>query len=227
MKKENLLVCICAAVSLAGVLVWQLFFAEKVSFYMVGMVLIVLTILPFFASFERGRAAAVEISLLAVMAALAVASRAAFYALPQVKPICAVVIVSGVCFGAKNGFAVGAISAFVSNFLFGHGVWTPYQMLALGLCGLFAGLLFRAVRPTRVRLAVYGFFAATVLYGLIVDLSTVFMTLSRLTWQGVFGVYAAGAVFSLIFGATTAVFLFLFGEAFVKKINRIQKKYAV
>lgn len=227
MKKENLLVCICAAVSLAGVLVWQLFFAEKVSFYMVGVVLIVLTILPFFASFERGRAAAVEISLLAVMAALAVASRAAFYALPQVKPICAVVIVSGVCFGAKNGFAVGAISAFVSNFLFGHGVWTPYQMLALGLCGLFAGLLFRVVRPTRVRLAVYGFFAAAVLYGLIVDLSTVFMTLSRLTWQGVLGVYGAGAVFSLIFGATTAVFLFLFGEAFVKKINRIQKKYAV
>ena len=128
MKKENLLVCICAAVSLAGVLVWQLFFAEKVSFYMVGVVLIVLTILPFFASFECGRAAAVEISLLAVMAALAVASRAAFYALPQVKPICAVVIVSGVCFGAKNGFAVGAISAFVSNFLFGHGVWTPYQL---------------------------------------------------------------------------------------------------
>ena len=102
MKKENLLVCICAAVSLAGVLVWQLFFAEKVSFYMVGVVLIVLTILPFFASFERGRAAAVEISLLAVMAALAVASRAAFYALPQVKPICAVVIVFAACWAITH-----------------------------------------------------------------------------------------------------------------------------
>lgn len=227
MKKENVVVCVCAAASLAAILVWQLFFAEKVSFYIVGAAVIVLTLLPFFISFERSRAAAVEISLLAVMAALAVASRAAFYALPQVKPICAVVIVSGVCFGAKNGFAVGALSAFVSNFLFGQGVWTPYQMLALGLCGLFAGLLFCRVRPTRVRLAVYGFFAATVLYGLIVDLSTVFMALSRLTWQGVVGVYASGAVFSLIFGITTAVFLFIFGESFVKKINRIQKKYAV
>lgn len=227
MKRENILTCACAGLALVLILLWQLFLAEKVSFYIVGVVLIVLTMLPFFVVFERGRAPAVQISLLAVMTALTVASRAVFYALPQVKPICAVVIISGVCFGAKNGFAVGALSAFVSNFLFGQGVWTPYQMLALGLCGLFAGLLFRAVRPTRVRLAIYGFFAAAVLYGLITDLSTVFMTLTRLTWQGVFGVYAAGAVFSLVFGATTAVFLFLFGEAFVKKINRIQKKYAV
>lgn len=227
MKKENLTVIMIAVFSLTFVLVWQVFFSNDISYYIVGSVIIILTAIPFFVSFEKDEKTAQKISILAIMTALAVASRAVFYLIPQVKPICAVVVVCGVCFGAKSGFIVGALSAFVSNFIFGQGLWTPYQMLALGFCGLISGIVFSKITPKRISLSLYGFFAAFVIYGIIVDLSSVFAMLNDITLEGVLSVYVASIPFSLTFGISTAVFLFLFGESFVKKILRIKLKYAI
>lgn len=227
MKKENLTVIIIAVFSLAFVLVWQVFFSNDISYYIVGSVIIILTAIPFFVSFEKDEKTAQKISILAIMTALAVASRAVFYLIPQVKPICAVVVVCGVCFGAKSGFIVGALSAFVSNFIFGQGLWTPYQMIALGFCGLISGIVFSKITPKRISLSLYGFFAAFVIYGIIVDLSSVFAMLNDITLEGVLSVYVASIPFSITFGISTAVFLFLFGESFVKKILRIKLKYAI
>lgn len=227
MKKENLTVIIIAVFSLAFVLVWQVFFSNDISYYIVGSVIIILTAIPFFVSFEKDKKTTQKISILAVMTALAVASRAVFYLIPQVKPICAVVVVCGVCFGAKSGFIVGALSAFVSNFIFGQGVWTPYQMIALGFCGLISGIVFSRVKPKKLSLSIFGFVSAFAIYGFVVDLSSVFMMLSDITLRGVLSVYLAGIPFSLTFGISTAVFLLLFGESFVKKILRIKFKYAI
>ncbi len=185
--------------------------------------------LPFFINYEKRKTGTREITLIAVFVALAVASRAAFYLIPQVKPIAAVVIVAAVCLGAVRGFFVGAMSAFVSNFLFGQGYWTPFQMAALGLVGLAAGLLFsKKKNKNRFVLAGVGFVLVVVVYGLIVDLSTVFAALgNNITPQGVLSIYAAGLPFNLVFGATTAVFLLLFGEMFIRKTERIIRKYGV
>lgn len=94
--------------------------------------------------------------------ALTVAGRAAFYWAPQVKPVSALVIVAGVCLGAESGLLTGAMSAFLSNFFFGQGPWTPWQMFGFGLIGFLAGVLFRARSPApgaggavRVRRAVH------------------------------------------------------------------------
>ena len=43
----------------------------------------------------------------------------------------------------------------------------------------------------------------------------------------VLAIYAAGVPFSAVFGGATALFLFLFGEDFIKKINRINIKYGI
>ena len=157
-------------------------------------------------------------ALLSVLTALAVVSRAVFYLIPQVKPIAAVVIVAGMCLGPFSGYMVGALSAFLSNFLFGQGIWTPFQMVALGLVGLLAGMLLRPGRVNRWVLALVGFFLATVVYGLVVDLSTVLMTVTDFTWPAVLAVYASGAPFDLVFGGSTAVFLVLFGTPLEQKI---------
>ena len=53
------------------------------------------------------------------------------------------------------------------------------------------------------------------------------MTVTEPSFASVGAVYAAGIPFSAVFGAATAVFLFLFGEAFIKKINRIIVKYGI
>lgn len=99
-------------------------------------------------AYERSAPTAGEIALVSALTALAVASRAVFYLIPQFKPIGAVVIVSAVCLGARRGYIIGALSAFISNFIFGQGVWTPFQMVALGLVGFAAGLILKNLKQT-------------------------------------------------------------------------------
>ena len=226
MKKAFLYITV--ALSLAFIVLWQFLFADSVNYYIVSVVILIASMLPFFVSYEQKKVTARDITLTATLIALAVVSRAAFYLVPQVKPIAAVVIVSAVCLGAQKGYIVGAFSAFVSNFIFGQGMWTPFQMVALGTVGLLAGLIFRWLKVNRYTLSLVGFVLATVVYGAIVDMSTVLSAYgNNVTLKGALSIYASGAVFSLVFGGATAVFLFLFGMPFITKIERISKKYGL
>ena len=45
----------------------------------------------------------------------------------------AIIIITGIAFGTESGFLAGTISEFVSNFIFGQGPWTQWQMFALGI----------------------------------------------------------------------------------------------
>lgn len=226
MKKAFLYITV--ALSLAFIVLWQFLFADSVNYYIVSVVILIASMLPFFVSYEQKKVTARDITLTATLITLAVVSRAAFYLVPQVKPIAAVVIVSAVCLGAHKGYIVGAFSAFVSNFIFGQGMWTPFQMVALGTVGLLAGLIFRWLKVNRYTLSIVGFVLATVVYGAIVDMSTVLSAYgNNVTLKGALSIYASGAVFSLVFGGATAVFLFLFGMPFITKIKRISKKYGL
>ncbi len=226
MKKAFLYITV--ALSLAFIVLWQFLFADSVNYYIVSVVILIASMLPFFVSYEQKKVTAIDITLTATLITLAVVSRAAFYLVPQVKPIAAVVIVSAVCLGAHKGYIVGAFSAFVSNFIFGQGMWTPFQMVALGTVGLLAGLIFRWLKVNRYTLSIVGFVLATVVYGAIVDMSTVLSAYgNNVTLKGALSIYASGAVFSLVFGGATAVFLFLFGMPFISKIERISKKYGL
>lgn len=226
MKKAFLYITV--ALSLAFIVLWQFLFADSVNYYIVSVVILIASMLPFFVSYEQKKVTARDITLTATLITLAVVSRAAFYLVPQVKPIAAVVIVSAVCLGAHKGYIVGAFSAFVSNFIFGQGMWTPFQMVALGTVGLLAGLIFRWLKVNRYTLSIVGFVLATVVYGAIVDMSTVLSAYgNNVTIKGALSIYASGAVFSLVFGGATAVFLFLFGMPFITKIERISKKYGL
>ena len=212
--------------SLIGIIIWQVALSEKINYYITSVAVLILSMLPFFFSFEAKKITSREITLISSLIALAVISRAAFYLIPEVKPIAAVVIASAVCLGAERGYIVGAFSAFVSNFIFSQGIWTPFQMVALGLTGFFAGLIFKKLKANRYSLAVFGFIFAAVVYGLIVDISTILVMFGdNLTFEGIISVYAAGAPFNLVFGLSTAVFLFFFGEGFISKIERINTKY--
>lgn len=223
---KKLTAIICVAGCAASAVLWQIF-SEGRSYYLICTVIIILSMLPFFADFERRGGHARETALIAALTAIAVVSRALFYLIPQVKPIGAVVIICGVCLGAKRGYLIGALSAFISNFIFGQGIWTPFQMAALGTVGFLAGLIFSRAAAKRVPLAIAGFVLIFVVYGLIVDLSTVLVMTTDYSFASVFAIYASGAVFNLVFAAVTAICLFAFGESFVKKINRITLKYGI
>ena len=110
---------------------------------LLGFLFLLASSLPFFLVFEKKRPQAREMVPIAVMAALAVTGRAVFSAvpLPNFKPCSAVVIITALSFGPEAGFLTGALTAFISNFIFGQGPWTPWQMFAWGLIGFLAGIL--------------------------------------------------------------------------------------
>ena len=208
------------------VVLWQIFFSNT-NYYLVSVLIIIVSMLPFFSSFEKSEHTSKDITLIASLTALAVVSRAVFYLVPQVKPIAAVVGVSGAVLVAKRGYLIGALSMFVSNFIFGQGAWTPFQMVAMASVGLCFGLVFDYIKPTKISLSVVGFLSVLILYGLIVDLSSVLYFNSDMTFKGIVAIYASGVPFNLVFAGVTALFLYFFGETFIKKIERINIKYGI
>ncbi len=211
----------------AATVLWQILFSKTTSVYLICAVILLACALVFFLSYENSAPSARELALMAVLIALAVASRAVFYMLPQFKPVAAVVIVCAVCLGAEKGYIIGAFSAFVSNFIFGQGIWTPFQMVALGSVGFAAAVVFKIIKPNRWTLSAVGFVLAFALYGLIADAGSALIMATDNNIKTVLAVYAAGVPFSAVFGGATALFLFIFGEGFIKKLNRIIIKYGI
>ena len=213
------------AVIALGVSVW-----DDRRFYIVSLLIIVASMVPMALRFERRRPAARELVVLAAMIAIGVAARAAFYMVPQFKPAVAIAIVTGVAFGAESGFIAGAMIAFVSNFIFGQGAWTPWQMEAMGLLGLLGGLIFHrrdGVLPKLLPLCIFGGLGTLVIYGLIMDTSTVFTTQSSVSWELLAAAYASGFVFNVIHAAATVFFLLILARPLLKKLNRVRVKYGL
>lgn len=193
-------------------------------YYLVSLLIIVISLFGFFFSFEKSKPGVALLTMISGLIALAVASRIVFFFLPQVKPIAAVIILIGISFGADAGFVSGALAAFVSNFYFGQGSWTPFQMFALGLIGFFSGVLLKN-RHNKWIAMLYGFFSVLLIYGGIVDLNTLYFTSRQPTKEIILAVYAQGLPFDLIFAASTSIFLFVLYTPITKTIGRIQQKY--
>lgn len=111
------------------------------SYYITSTLVIVELLVPFLLAFESRKPQARELVVIAVLSALAVAARVVI-PLPHFKAIFAVIMLSGIAFGPEAGFMVGAVSALASNFFYGQGAYTPWQMFAYGAGGMLAGFLF-------------------------------------------------------------------------------------
>lgn len=198
-------------------------------FYFISILLILYILIPFFAGFERKRPQARELMILAVMIAIAVAGRAAFFMIPQFKPILAIVIISGVSLGRQSGFLVGAMAAFVSNFMFGQGPWTPWQMFAMGIIGFLAGVLAEhgILGKKKLPLLIFGGAAAFLLYGLIVDLWTIFSMTAEPDLSVALGVYGAAVGFNAVHGVATVIFLWILAVPMKEKLDRTKQKYGM
>lgn len=202
---------------------------EDRSYYFVSLLILAVTMLPFLLVFEHRKPMARELVLLATLSALAVAGRAAFFMLPQFKPVVAIVILTAVTLRPEAGFLVGAVSGFVSNFFFGQGPWTPWQMFSFGIVGFLAGILaVRGILPKkRWALCLYGGIATVVIYGGIMNFSSAILFGGKLTAKSLLAIYASGVPFDLIHGASTVIFLFFLANPMMEKIGRVQKKYGL
>ena len=167
--------------------------------------------------------------IIGVMAALAAASRVAFAVMPYLKVITGIIMITGIAFGPQAGFLTGAIGAFASNFFFGQGPWTPWQMFAYGFAGFWAALLFHG-RPSWRKpwgLGLFGFFSILLLVGPMLDSCTVFTVLPKLTLANVLLIYGQGVPVNMIHGLGCGMTLLVLTKPLLQKLGRIQRKYGI
>ena len=193
---------------------------QVASFLILGAVL-----LGGFAWYERSRPPAQVVALVAALAALAIAGRIAFAAFPNMKPTTDIVVFAGFALGAAPGFAVGALAALVSNFWFGQGPWTPWQMAGWGMCGLLGAALALGLRNAgRLTLAATCGLAG-ILYGALLNFSLMATYGGDLSLER-FGVLAARAVpFDAAHAIGNIVFALIAGPAIVRMLTRFRERF--
>ena len=181
----------------------------------------------FFASFETSRPSLRQVMPTVVLAALAAAGRMLFAPIPDFKPVSAICILAGAVFGRRSGFMVGALAALVSNFFFGQGPWTPWQMYAWGLVGYLAGVLADRGWLDRTPVLLAFGFSSALLYGLLLNGWNAIGFIHPLTVPAVLVSFGAALPFDLLHGVATVVFLAALYLPWKRKLERIKRKYAL
>ena len=139
-------------------------------------------------------------------------------------------MITSIAFGPEAGFLVGAVSSFVSNFIFGQGPWTPWQMFAYGLAGFLAGI-WAKVRKTdgdkNLSSAIFGAVVVICLVGPILDTSTLFTMAETITRDFAVSVYLSGLPVNIIHGIATFLTVLFLCKPITEKLNRIKIKYGM
>jgi energy-coupling factor transport system substrate-specific component len=193
---------------------------EVASFLGVGLV-----ILAGFAWYERSRPPSQVVALVAALAALAIAGRIAFAAFPNMKPTTDIVIFSGYALGGAPGFAVGALTALISNFFFGQGPWTPWQMAGWGLCGVLGAALALRTRDAGrfVLAATCGF--AGILYGALLNFSTMATFGGDLSWRYFLVLEVRAIPFEVAHAVANIALALIAGPAMVRMLARFRRRF--
>ncbi len=167
-------------------------------------------------------------AITAVMSAMAIAGRVVFAGFPGIKPVAALIIISGAGLGRLPGFCTGALTMLISNFFFSQGPWTVWQMFSFGLMGFVSGLIFYP-KPKLQKpwiMAVFSFVYYLFVAGPILDLSGIF------TWIGgnppaLRATLIAGLPVNFTAGIATAVFILALSGPILRKIDRLKVKYGL
>ena len=227
MKKSNIVTLIIFFLLIPA----TLFLGTKIpgrSYYITSTLMILELMVPFFMAFEGRKPQARELVVIAVMCAIAIVARTAI-PIPHFKAIFAVIMLSGIAFGPEAGFMVGAISAFASNFFYGQGAYTPWQMMAYGAGGMLAGFLFAKGRLPQKPwvMAVFGFFATILWVGPLLDCSHIFLMLSVINRDSILAALLSGFPVNLSQAICTVLIMLLFGRPLLDKLDRIKLKYGM
>jgi energy-coupling factor transport system substrate-specific component len=184
-----------------------------------SLLLVAVALIAFgFAWLESGPGSAKEVALVAVLGGVAAAGRVLFTAVPGVQPVTVVAVAAGAALGARVGFGVGAVAALVSNFYLGQGIWTPWQMLAWGGCGVVGALAARLIRRRWALAALC--FALGFAFSSAMDLWH-WYTFWPHTWEALVAVYGRGVWFSAAHAVGNVVFALAIGP----ELRRLLERY--
>lgn len=228
MKKKSTVALIL--VTLIAVPV-TLYFSLKLpgrSYYLMSAAVALEILIPFFLSFEGRKPQARELVTVAVMAAIVTIARVAV-PLPSFKPTYAMIMLSGIALGPETGFLTGALGALGSDFFYGQGPFTPWQMMAYGLMGMLAGAAYNThlLKRKRIPMTIFCFITTVAIVGPILDLSSVFLTAPFLAKETVLPIMASGLPVNLLQATCSSLTVLLFGEIILEKLDRVKQQYGI
>ena len=178
--------------------------------------------------YERTHPGSRMLALVATLAGLAAIGRIAFAPIPNVKPTTDIIFIAGFALGGAPGFVVGAVAALASNLLFGQGPWTPWQMVAWGLCGVFGAIIGRVSGQQlgRIPLALLCGVAGLG-FGAIMD-GSIWVTYAG--GQGItqyLAISATSLPFNIAHALGNIVFALAFGPALLRAVMRYRTRLEV
>ena len=181
-----------------------------------------LSVILFVAGFEKKEIGTRRMVIVSVMIALSVVGRF----IPFFKPVTALTILTAIYLGGEAGFMTGAFSALISNFYFGQGPWTPFQMLGWGLVGLAAGALAKPLKKSRVFLLIFGVLSGAV-FSAIMDVWTVMWYNEGFDTSLYLSAMLTALPHTALYAVSNFIFLFFLAKPFGEKLERIKIKYGV
>lgn len=139
--KKTLISALLVLIAIPLVIVLGAFWGND-NYILVSLLVLAITMLPFFMVFEKRKPKAREIVLVSVMCAVTVCAHMICKVTIPLRAGTAIIIICGIALGPESGFLIGALGRFVLNFYAGHGPWSPWQMFCWGLLGFLAGIAF-------------------------------------------------------------------------------------
>lgn len=196
------------------------------SWQLVSVVMLMFSIGAGMLWYERSRPPSQIVALVAVLAALAVAGRIVLAPIPNVVATTDIVIIAGFVLGPAPGFAVGALGGLVSNFWLGQGVWTPWQMVAWGMCGIAGALLWRLTggRVNRWVLAVFCGLAG-VLFGAWMNLETMVSFGGEMSLDRYLALEVRAIPFDIAHMTGNVIFALAAGPAMIAALVRFRERF--
>jgi energy-coupling factor transport system substrate-specific component len=183
MQKSNFLPLLMGSILGFIAFTWPLYLPDsRFPLFQPGNARVLALLIAFFAvaliaiEISRGALDAKAVAILGVLSALIAALRLVGAGAVGVEPMWFLLILASYAFGATFGFSLGVVSLAASAFLTGGiGPWLPFQMLAAGWIGMFAGafskLTYRNLKlRSEILLLVSIGVAASLMFGLLMDL---------------------------------------------------------
>lgn len=205
----------------ALVLVGAMVFSER-QHLIVSLGMDCMALLFFLTGFEKRKTGGRRMVIVSVMTALCIVGRF----IPLFKPITALTVITAMYLGGEAGFLTGALAAALSNFYFGQGPWTAFQMLAWGFIGLIAGWMANPLKKHRWLLLLYGVLAGAA-YSLIMDVWNVLWYGGGFDWTLYAASVATALPHTIVYAVSNFVFLFFLARPFGEKMERVKVKYGV
>ncbi|MDS1029249.1 ECF transporter S component [Bacillota bacterium LX-D] len=199
-------------------------FPFELNWAVLSTIIVLAALGMFFSDFEKRQTNVRKLTLLTTLAALGAAGKVPFAALMSFQPTMFIAMITGYVFGPKAGFLVGALAVFTANFFIGQGLWTPWQMFAMGLAGASASFLTGKQKQFRHKIFSAFCFGWGFFYGWIMNFWHWVGFVYPLSINSFLATYLASFSFETVRALGNLLFSLLLGRSFYEILVRFRKK---